>query len=166
MTALEGQGWSLLIFFSFFLFPCEKENKWSTVHQTLARGKQLGGSGSKITSVLGNNKGGTNSVAHNFFFFFFWSLLFCDFVIKRMGSDLQTMDSWFISTAGPCGRCSFFSQRHMQIPTVPPLSLHNCRLFRQQKEAHLCACVCVRAQASVSVRAAHVLVRVQPYFKR
>lgn len=98
--------------------------------------------------------------------FFFWSLLFCDFVIKRMGSDLQTMDSWFISTAGPCGRCSFFSQRHMQIPTVPPLSLHNCRLFRQQKEAHLCACVCVCARGSVSVRAAYVLVRVQPYFKR
>lgn len=60
MTALEGQGWSLLIFL------CEKENKWSTVHQTLAHGEQLGGSGSKITSVLGNNKGGTNSVAHNF----------------------------------------------------------------------------------------------------
>lgn len=67
------------------------------------------------------------------------SLLFRDFVIKRTGSDLQTMDSWFISTAGPCGRCSFSSPRHMQIPTVPPLSLRNCRLFRQQKEAHLCA---------------------------
>lgn len=60
MTALEGQGWST----SDFL--CEKENKWSTEHQTLAHGEQLGGSGRKITSVLGNNKGGTNSVAHNF----------------------------------------------------------------------------------------------------
>lgn len=38
MTALEGQGWST----SDFL--CEKENKWSTEHQTLAHGEQLGGS--------------------------------------------------------------------------------------------------------------------------
>lgn len=41
------------------------------MHQTLARGKQLGGSASKITSVLGSNKGGTNSAAHNLFLFFF-----------------------------------------------------------------------------------------------
>lgn len=68
MTALEGQGWSLQILF--FLCVCERENKWSTVHQTLAHGEQLRGSGGKITSVLGNNKGGTNSVAHNFFFSF------------------------------------------------------------------------------------------------
>lgn len=164
------------------------------MHQTLARGKQLGGSASKITSVLGSNKGGTNSEARKFIFIFIFSgwgagvgwswgggvgfgvrgeswgsLLFRDFVIKRTGSDLQTMDSWFISTAGPCGRCSFSSPRHMQIPTVPPLSLRNCRLFRQQKEAHLCArprpgsaartCVC-------ACRRARVLVRVQPYFRR
>lgn len=69
MTALEGAGLEPSQFFSFFyvvvpFFPffflsvCEKENKWSTVHQTLARGKQLGGSASKITSVLGSNKGG------------------------------------------------------------------------------------------------------------
>lgn len=64
MTALEGQGWSLQIF-----FVCEMENKWSTVHQTLAHGEQLRGSGGKITSVLGNNKGGTDSVACNFFLF-------------------------------------------------------------------------------------------------
>lgn len=94
----------------------------------------------------------------------FWSLLFCDFVIKRMGSDLQTMDSWFISTAGPCGRCSFFSQRHMQIPTVPPLSLHNCRLFSNRRRP-ICVCVHVCVQERVSVCAAHALVRVQPYFK-
>lgn len=72
-----------------------------------------------------------------------------------MGSDLQTMDSWFISTAGPCGRCSFFSPRHMQIPTVPPLSLHNCRLFCNRRRpicvcacVCLCVCVCVRSLCS------------------
>lgn len=68
MTALEGAGLEPSDFFFLFyvvvpFFPssfcqCEKENKWSTVHQTLARGKQLGGSASKITSVLGSNKGG------------------------------------------------------------------------------------------------------------
>lgn len=85
MTALEGAGLEssdfsfpfLLLFFfpstSFSFCQCEKENKWSTVHQTLARGKQLGGSASKITSVLGSNKGGTNSAACNFFFFFIFS---------------------------------------------------------------------------------------------
>lgn len=83
-----------------------------------------------------------------------------------MGSDLQTMDSWFISTAEPCGRCSFFSQRHMQIPTVPPISLHNCRLFRQQKEAHLRTDVYTGACEAARLRAQpYVLVRVQPYFK-
>lgn len=132
MTALEGQGWSLLI----FCVRRRTSGAQCTKHWHMANSSEA----AEANNFCSREQQRRNKQCGPQLF---WSLLFCDFVIKRMGSDLQTMDSWFISTAGPCGRCSFFSQRHMQIPTVPPLSLHNCRLFSNRRRP-ICVCICIR----------------------